>query len=156
MADKSTLALFGGSPISREPWPETNTIGAEEKKAVLSVLDSGVLSGFRASSGDDFSGGPKVRQLESDWADFFGVKHAVSFNSLTSGLFAAIGAVGIGPGDEVIVSPFTMSASATCAIPYGGVPVFADIDPHTYCLDPKSIEARITPRTKAIVFVHIL
>jgi len=153
---ESQLAIFGGTLVSKEVWPETNTIGAEEKRAVLEVLDSGILSGFRASPGDDFMGGPKVKELERDWADHFGVKHAVSFNSLTSGLFAAVGAMGVGPGDEVIVSPFTMSASATCAIAYGGVPVFADIDPNTYCLDPASIAARITPRTKAIVIVHIL
>lgn len=153
---KDKLALFGGEPINPEPWPETNTIGEEEKRSVMEVLDSGVLSGFRASAGDDFWGGPKVQELEKDWAAYYGVKHAVSFNSLTSGLNAAIGAIGIGPGDEVIVSPFTMSASATCAIHFGGIPVFADIDPHTYCLDPESIAERITPRTKAIVIVHIL
>jgi len=156
MGKNSRLALFGGPSASNLPWPETNTIGEEEKSAVLEVLDSGILSGFRASAGDDFWGGPKVRQLEEEWGAYFGVKHAVSFNSLTSGLFAAVGAVGIGPGDEVIVSPFTMSASATCAIPYGGIPDFADIDPHTYCMDPKSIAERISPRTKAIVIVHIL
>ncbi|MBT3389866.1 MAG: DegT/DnrJ/EryC1/StrS family aminotransferase [Chloroflexi bacterium] len=153
--NKSQLALFGGAPLVHQSWPETNTIGEEEKKSVLQVLDSGVLSGFRATAGDDFVGGPMVRQLEKDWAAFYGMKYAISFNSLTSGLFAAVGAVGVGPGDEVIVSPFTMSASATCAIPYGAVPVFADIDPNTYCLDPKSIAERITPRTKAIVIVHI-
>jgi len=152
----SQLALFGGTPIVTESWPETNTIGDEEKRAVMEVLDSGILSGFRASAGDDFWGGPKVLELEKDWAAYYGVKHAVSFNSLTSGLNAAVGALGIGPGDEVIVSPFTMSASATCAIHFGGIPVFADIDPHTYCLDPQSIAERITPRTKAIVIVHIL
>ena len=153
---ESALALLGGTPVTADPWPETNTIGEEEKRAVMQVLDSGILSGFRASAGDDFLGGPKVRELEGDWAAYFGVKHAVSFNSLTSGLNAAVGALGIGPGDEVIVSPFTMSASATCAIHFGAIPVFADIDPNTYCLDPKSIAECITPRTKAIVIVHIL
>jgi perosamine synthetase len=84
-----------------------------------------------------------------------GVNHAVSVNSNTSGLFTAIGACGIQPGDEVIVSPYTMSASAIAPMVYGGVPVFADIDPDTFCLDPKSIEKVITPRTKAILIVHI-
>lgn len=149
------LALFGGPRISQDPWPETNTIGEEEKKAVMEVLESGVLSGFRAVPGTDFFGGPRVLALEEKWANHFGSKHAISFNSLTSGLIAAIGAAGIGPGDEVIVSPFTMSASATCALMYGGVPVFADIDPQTYCMEPKSIEALVTPRTRAIVVVHI-
>lgn len=151
----SQLALLGGKPVSTTPWPVTNTIGEEEKKAVLEVLDSGVLSAFRAAAGPDFLGGPRVRKLEEAWAEYLGVKHAISFNSLTSGLYAAVGAIGIGPGDEVIVSPFTMVASATCALIYGGIPVFADIDPMTYCLDPDSIEARITPRTRAIVVVHL-
>ena len=152
---KSQLALFGGQPINSEPWPVSNAIGEEEKRAVMEVLDSGVLSQFRAAPGEDFLGGPNVRQLEEAWAQYFGVKHAVSFNSLTSGLFAAIGAAGIGPGDEVIVSPYTMTASATCAITYGGIPIFADIDPVTYCMDPVSIEAQISPRTRAIVIVHL-
>ena len=151
----SRLALLGGKPVSSTPWPITNTIGEEEKRAVQEVLDSGTLSGFRAAAGPDFLGGPRVRQLEGAWAEFFGVKHAISFNSLTSGLFAAMGAIGVGPGDEVIVSPFTMVASAICPLIYGGIPVFADIDPATYCLDPESVEARITSRTRAIIVVHL-
>ena len=69
----SQLALFGGTPIVTESWPETNTIGDEEKRAVMEVLDSGILSGFRASAGDDFWGGPKVMELEKDWAAYYGV-----------------------------------------------------------------------------------
>lgn len=151
----STPALLGGVPVCATPWPDTNTIGDEEKRAVCEVIDSGVLSGFRGVAGADFLGGPRVRALESAWARFFKVKHAVSFNSLTSGLWAAVGAAGVGPGDEVIVSPFTMQASATCPLPWGGIPVFADIDPETYCLDPRSVEACITPRTRAVVLVHL-
>ncbi len=149
------LGILGGSPVNSEPWPETNTIGDEEKKAVLAVLDSGLLSGFRAVPGEDFWGGPQVRELEAEWSAYFGASHSVSFNSLTSGLFAAIGAVRIGPGDEVIVSPYTMAASVTCVVAYGGIPVFADLEPESYCLDPASIEEQITPRTKAIVIVHL-
>lgn len=151
----SQLALLGGKPIATSTWPITNVIGDEEKKAVMEVLDTGVLSDFVATGGEKFLGGLRVRKLEEDWASYFGVKHAVSFNSLTSGLYAAIGAVGIGPGDEVIVTPYSMVASATCALIYGGVPVFADIDPRTYGLDAASVEDRITPRTRAIVVVHL-
>lgn len=150
------LAIRGGTPVNTRPFPVTNTIGEEEKRAVVAVLDSGVLSSFRADPGADFLGGPKVLELERDWARSVGAKHAVTFNSLTSGLFAAVGAIGLEPGDEVIVSPYTMAASATCVVAYGGIPVFADIDPETLCLDPMSIEARVTPRTKAIIVVHIL
>ena len=138
---ENKLALFGGNPINTEPWPESNTIGAEERAAVLEVLDSGLLSGFRAVPGDDFLGGPQVRKLEREWATYFGASNAVSFNSLTSGLFAAVGAARIGPGDEVIVTPFSMAASVTCVVAYGGIPVFADIDSKSYCLDPRSVPA---------------
>lgn len=151
----SRLALFGGPKVVSAPWPTANTIGPEEKQAVAEVLDSGVLSGFRGVAGPEFLGGPTVRRLERHWADYFGVKHAVSFNSLTSGLIASIGALGIGPGDEVIVPPFTMQASATCVLMYGAVPVFADIDPETCCIDPSSIERLITSKTRAVVVVHL-
>jgi perosamine synthetase len=151
----SALAIFGGEPVCGEPWPEINTIGPEEKRAVNEVLDSGVLSAFRGTAGPDFLGGPAVRKLEAAWAEQFEAKHAISFNSLTSGLIAAIGALRIGPGDEVIVPPYTMQATATCVLMYGAVPVFGDIHPKTCCIDPASIEARITPRTKAIIAVHL-
>ena len=76
-------------------------------------------------------------------------------NSNTSGLFCAVGAAGVGPGDEVIVSPYTMSASAVAPLVFNAVPVFADIDPQSYCLSAETIRPRITPRTKAIIVVHI-
>lgn len=151
----TTLAIEGGTPIRTRPFPTYNTIGAEEKQAVLAVLDSGVLSQFVGVWGPDFFGGPEVQGLEQEWATYFGTRYAVSVNSATSGLYAAVGAAGVGPGDEVIVSPYTMSASATAALVYGGVPVFADIDPETFCLDPASVEARITPRTRAIIAVDL-
>ena len=93
--------------------------------------------------------------MERAWAERFGVKHALSMNSATSALNAAAAAAGVGPGDEVIVSPYTMTASAVCALVHGAIPVFADIEPDTFCLDPESVRARITPRTKAIVAVDI-
>jgi dTDP-4-amino-4,6-dideoxygalactose transaminase len=93
--------------------------------------------------------------LEREWAEYFGVKHAVTVNSATSGLNAAVGASGVGPGDEVIVSPYTMSASAACALVYNAIPVFADIDPETFCISAETIRQCLTPRTKAIVIVDI-
>ncbi len=155
LAEDSQLALLGGTPICETPWPVTNTIGPEEKREVLEVLESGVLSGFRAGAGEEFLGGVKIRRLEREWAARFESRHAVSFNSLTSGLIAAIGAIGIGPGDEVILPPLTMSASATSVLFYGGVPVFADIEPDTFGLDPRSVRQRITSRTRAILVVHL-
>lgn len=151
-----TLAVNGGTPVRTEKFPPHKFIGDEEKKAVAEVLDSGILSKFLGCWHDDFFGGPQVQALEKKWAEYFNVKHAVSVNSCTSGLYCAVGAAGISPGDEVIVSPYTMSASATAALIYGGIPVFADIEEEYYCLDPDSIEKLITPKTKAIIVVDLL
>ena len=121
----------------------------------MEVLDSTVLSKFIAVWSPDFYGGPRVQKLEREWEAYFGVSHAVAVNSATSGLYAAVGAAGVGPGDEVIVSPYTMTASATAALVYGAIPVFADIDPETFCLDPESIRKNVTSRTKAIIVVDL-
>jgi len=119
------------------------------------VMRSGCLSAFYGSWGDEFLGGPQVKAFEAAWAARFRVPHAVSMNSATSGLMAAMGAIGIGPGDEVIVPPYTMSATAMAPLIYGGIPVFADIDPETFCLDIGEVERAITPRTKAIIAVNL-
>src|SRR5438046_331973 len=144
MNSAAKLAINGGSPARRTPFPAYNTIGEEEKRAVAEVLDSGVLSKFVATWSEEFFGGPRVQKLERAWENFFGAKHAVSMNSATSGLIAAVGAAGIGPGDEVIVSPYTMFASATCALFYGAIPVFADIEPATFCISAETIEPLIS------------
>jgi len=149
------LAIHGGRPLRQTPFPTYVTLGEEEKRAVMEVMDSQVLSDFLGTWSDKFYGGSRVQGLERAWEAHFGVKHAVSVNSATSGLYAAMGAAGVGPGDEVIVSPFTMSASATPPLVYGAIPVFADIDPDTFCLDPASVRERITPQTRAIVVVDI-
>lgn len=149
------LAIRGGKPIRRKTFPFYATVGKEEKKALGRVIDSGVLSKFLGSWHKDFYGGPEIRKLETQWARFFKIKHAIAVNSATSGLYCAVGAVGIEPGDEVIVSPYTMSASATSPIIWGGVPVFADIEEDFFCLDPRSVEERLTSRTKAIIIVDL-
>lgn len=149
------LALLGGSKTIAKPFKRYNPIGREEAAAVQRVMESGVLSQFLGRWGADFFGGPRVQEFERQCEAYFGVKHAVTVNSATSGLIAAIGAIGIEPGDEVIVSPWTMSASATAILHWNAIPVFADIDPETFCLDPQSVEANITPYTKAIMAVDI-
>ncbi len=151
----SKLALLGGTPVRTRPFPDYVTIGEEEKRAVMAVLDSTVLSRFLGTWSPDFYGGPQVQALERAWEVYFGVKHAISVNSATSGLYAAVGAAGVGPGDEVIVSPYTMTASAAAAVVYGGIPVFADIDPETFCITPETIRRCITPRTRAIIVVDL-
>lgn len=152
---RSDLAIFGGTPVRSQKFPAYKVIGEEEKQAVMGVLDGGRLSGYLGCWDPGFMGGPQVRALEEEWAAHFGVKHAMCINSATSGLIAAVGACDIGPGDHVIVTPYSMSASATCPLFYGAVPVFADIEPEYFCLDPEAVEKQITSRTKAIVVVDL-
>jgi perosamine synthetase len=149
------LALFGGSKTIQVASKRYNPIGCEEVEAAKAVVESGVLSRFLGCWDADFYGGPKVREFERACEAHFGVKNAVTVNSATSGLIAAMGAIGIEPGDEVIVSPWTMCASATAIIHWNAIPVFADVETETYCLDPASVEANITPYTKAILAVDI-
>ena len=151
----SKLAILGGAPIRTSDFPNRVSMGTEEKQSALRVLDSDVLSGFIGAAGHFFNGGKEVRAFEHLWASSFGFKHAISVNSWTSGLQVAVGAIGIEPGDEVICPPYTMSASATAALFYGGIPIFADVDRGRFTLDPASVEACITPRTRAIIVVHL-
>ena len=155
---RSELTINGGIPVRTKPWLDNFTTGEEEKLAAIRVLDKGYLSLFEGSYTPDapfsFVGGPEVLALEMEWSTYYGVTHSVSMNSATSGLYAAVGALGIGYGDEVIVSPFTMSACALAPMIYGAIPVFADVESGTGCLDPESIGQRITPHTKAIIVVH--
>ncbi|MBI3096113.1 MAG: DegT/DnrJ/EryC1/StrS family aminotransferase [Rhodocyclales bacterium] len=149
------LALFGGPKTIARPFAKYNSIGREEAEAAKAVVESGMLSGFYGSWDSKFYGGEKVQQFEQNWAAFFGVGHAVTVNSATSGLIAAVGAIGVEPGDEVIVSPWTMSATATAIVVWNAIPVFADIEDQTFNLDPSSIDRNITLRTRAIVVTDI-
>lgn len=151
----SSLALFGGKPEIETPLAPYNRIGGPERDAVLDTLESGVLSGYVGAPGPEFDGGPKVQELEARWTDMFDTAHSVAVNSATSGLFAALGACGVGPGDEVIVPPYTMSATAVAPYVYGGIPVFVDIEPETFCIDIERVRAAITDRTKAIIAVNL-
>jgi len=149
------LALLGGHKTINMHFKRYSSIAEEEKQAVMEVLETGVLSSFLGAWHKDFYGGTKVQAFERAWESFFSVKHAVSVNSLTSGLIAAVGAIGIEPGDEVIVSPWTMCASATAILHWNAIPVFADINQQTFNLDIASVAANITPYTKAIIAVDI-
>ncbi len=119
-------------------------LGPREEQLVLEVLRSGQLSL-----------GPVLRQFEEAFAAAVGTRHAVAVSSGTAGLHLGVRLAGAGPGHEVITSPFSFVASANCALYEGAEPVFADIDAATFNLDPAAVEAAITPRTKAIVPVHI-
>ncbi|WP_300428604.1 DegT/DnrJ/EryC1/StrS family aminotransferase [uncultured Thalassolituus sp.] len=149
------LAEAGGTPVIDRVFPRYNSLGTEEAEAVQKVMETGVLSQFLGCWHEDFYGGSKVREFETQCQEYFGVKHAITVNSWTSGLIAAVGALDIEPGDEIIVSPWTMCASATAILQWNAIPVFADIDPHTFNLDPESVRANITEKTRAIMAVDI-
>ena len=119
-------------------------IGQEEKNAVMEVMNSGMLAQ-----------GPKVAKFEEDFAKFIGTKYAIATSNGTTALEVALRAYGIGEGDEVITTPFTFIASANAILYTGARPVFVDIDPKTFNMDPDLIEAAITDKTKAILPVHL-
>lgn len=119
-------------------------IGEEEKRLVMEVLDSGMLAQ-----------GPKVAQLEKEFAEMCGTRHAIATTSGTTALHAALLAHNIRPGDEVITTPFTFIATANSILFCGAKPVLVDIDLDTFNIDPNLIEAAITPKTKAILPVHL-
>ncbi len=149
------LALLGGTPVLDKCLEPYNSLGLDEEKAVVEVVKSGCLSGFYGSWRDGFLGGPKVQEFENAWKHYFCVENVISVNSATSGLYAAMGAIGLSPGDEVIVPPTTMSATAMAPLIYGGIPVFADIDEDTFCLGLESVRQNITEKTKAIIVVNL-
>lgn len=144
---KGKLALHGGSRTVpdnlKQAWPE---ITQEDKDAVLAVLDRRILSGVH---------GPEATALEEEWAAFTGSRQVLSFNSGTAALHSALFAAGVGPGVEVITSAFSFSGSFHPILHQNGIPIFVDIDPRTYNIDPAQIEAKISDRTKVLMPVHI-
>lgn len=138
------LAVLGGSPVRTTPFPAWPVRGPQEADALREVLRSDQWGGYH----------PMVGAFERAFAELHQVPHAVACVNGTVALEVALRAVGVGPGDEVIVPPFTFVASATAVLLCQGAPVFADIDPATLTLSPAAVEALITPRTRAIVAVH--
>jgi len=124
--------------------PEIDLLWGEIQSAVSDVIRSG-----------QFVLGPQVRAFESEIAESLSVKHAIACNSGTDALVLGLRALGIGPGDEVITTPFTFYATAEAISLVGAEPVFVDIEPRTFNIDPSQIPAALTPRTKAVVPVHL-
>ena len=149
------LAIFGGDKTIKKKMKLYNSIGKEEKDIVNKVMKSGKLSAFFGTWGEGFYGGEYVKKFEKDCSKYFKVKYALSVNSWTSGLIASVGALNINPGDEIIVSPWSMCATATAILHWNAIPVFADIEYDTYNLDPKEVIKKINKRTKAIMAVDI-
>ena len=134
-----------------EPFKRYNSIGQEEVEAARLVVAVEIFLNFLEPENQIY------RDLKKEFekcTQYFGVKHAITVNSWTSGLIAAIGAIDIEPGDEVILPTWTMCACATAILNWNAIPVFADINPDTYCR-PRLVEANITPYTKAIMAVDI-
>lgn len=150
-----TLAIAGGRPAIDRALEPFKSMGLDEEHAAARVVRSGVLSAYIGAPGEMFMGGTEVRAFERKAAEYFGVKHALAVNSWTSGLIAEVGAIGIEPGDEIITTPWTMSATAMAILHWNAIPVFADIDPVTFNISPESVRGLITPRTKAIMLVDI-
>jgi dTDP-4-amino-4,6-dideoxygalactose transaminase len=146
MAAKA-LAIDGGTPrVDRRMHVRWPVLGPGDREAVLRVLDRGVLSGPFA---------PEVRGLEREFAQYCGAKYALATNSGTSALHIALAATGIGPGDEVITPAFSFVATAMAVLHQNAIPVFVDIENQTFGMDPAKVEAAITPRTKALMPVHM-
>lgn len=139
-----TLALLGGAPVRTESYPSWPAYDEEEEQRLLEVLRSRAWGGYH----------PSLRELEEGFAGYHCVPHAVACSNGTIAIEVALRALGIGPGDEVIVPPYTFVASASAILLCHATPVFADIDPVTCTLSPEAAEAAITPRTRAIVVVH--
>lgn len=135
------LAMFGGAPVRQTVLP----YGRQW------LDDADIEAVVRALKGDYLTTGPLISQFEEKVANYVGAKYAVAFANGTAALHAACFAAGVAEGDEVITSPITFVASANCVLYVGGKPVFADIDPRTYNIDPAAIETCITPKTKAII-----
>ncbi len=137
------LAIQGGTPVRSTVLPYgRQDINEEDIEAVVQALRS-----------DWLTSGPRIDEFERAFANAVGATDAVAVSSGTAALHAAMFALGIGPGDEVIVTPMTFAASANCVLYQGGIPVFADVDEETLLIDPAQVEARITARTKAIIAV---
>ena len=149
------LSLLGGTKIIKYKFKKFNTINKLEINAATKVLKSGNLSNFLGTNSKNFYGGTNVRKLENAFKSYFKVKFAISVNSWTSGLIAAIGSLDIEPGDEIILPTWTMSACASAILNWNAIPVFADIEDKTFCIDPESIKKNISKKTKAILAVDI-
>lgn len=132
-----------------------NSFDNRELNASKEIIKRGLLSGFVADKSNAFYGGKYVNRLEKSFCKYFNSKYAISVNSWTSGLVCAVGSLNIKPGDEIIVSPWTMSATATAILCWGAIPVFSEIDERTYCLDFRKLENKITKKTRAIMVTDI-
>ena len=140
------LALFGGEKAKKTPYGTGARFGKEELDMLGKALEQNTLFYWL---------GDMTKSFTKKFADMYGAKYCVAASSGTAGIHTALGAIGLEPGDEVITAPITDLGSVIGILYQNAVPVFADLDPHTYNMDPKAVEAKITDKTKAIVVVHL-
>jgi len=145
-ASTDKLALFGGSPVRRTPFPSWPVIADNEERAWMEVLRNGKWNRLD---------GNHAREFEEIWARTLGAKYCLATANGTSALFTSLNALGIGPGDEVIVPPYTFVATVNAVLLQHALPVFVDTDPETSQIDAGKIEAAITDRTRCILPVHL-
>lgn len=148
--DAGVPAVLGGTPVRTKPWPKWPVWDVDtDEKQVVEVLRKGVWcrAGVKQSV---------VSEFEKQWAATLGVKRALAVVNGTNSLIIALKMLDIGGGDEVIVTPYTFIATISAILEAGAMPVFADVDPQTFQIKPENIEKKITPRTRAILPVHIL
>jgi dTDP-4-amino-4,6-dideoxygalactose transaminase len=142
----STLAIQGGTAVRTRPFPSWPVFDELELQGLHQALEHGVWSA---------ADGPNKLRFEHEFAAYHQARHAIAVTNGTTSLELALQALGIGSGDEVIVPPYTFLATATAVLKVNATPIFADIDLATYCIDPGAVEAAITPRTKALICVHL-
>jgi perosamine synthetase len=171
------LAILGGAPVRERPFLSAVVIDDKEWHYIKEVLDKMEFSRFMGSPTKDidrllvmssvdaenylgqyftFLGGSMVRKFEADFSRKFQISYAMTVNSATSGLSAALGAANIGPGDEVITTAISFNATALSILLFNSIPVFVDVNMKNFCLDPRKVEKAVTSRTKAILAVHLL
>lgn len=146
-AANDRLALLGGRPVRTDPFPAWPKVAPADEQAVLEVLRSGQW--FRGASGR------WARRFEEAYAKLTGAKHCLATANGTSALFASLQALGVGPGDEVLVPPYTFVATINVVLLHHALPVFVDTDPETFQIDARKIESAITEHTRAILPVHL-
>jgi len=143
----TVLANNGGAPIRTRPFADWPIFGDAERSNLLEALDSGVWS--------EPAGGPFVQRFERSFAELHDVRRGVAVTNGTISLVLALRALGIGSGDEIIVPPYTFLSTGTAVLEVNALPIFVDIDPDTWCIDPDAVETAITSRTKAVIPVHL-
>ena len=141
------LAISGGTPVKTAPFGTGKRFGGEELQQLKEALDQNTLF---------YAFGNKVKDFNKKFAAMYGSPHCVAVSSGTASLHVALGAIGIKPGDEVITAPFADMGNVIGILYQNAIPVFADIDPYSFNIDPDSLEKYITPKTRAIIVVHLM